>query len=49
MEIATLVNDFRTAGYHTVTFDAKNISSGIYYYKLESNGVSKVMKMTLLK
>ncbi len=49
MEIATLVNDFRTAGYHTVTFDARNISSGIYYYKLESNGVSKVMKMTLLK
>ena len=48
-EVGTLVNDFRTAGYHTVTFDARNISSGIYYYKLESNGVSKVMKMTLLK
>jgi TQXA domain-containing protein len=48
-EITTLVNDFRTAGYHSVTFDARNISSGIYYYKLESNGVSKVMKMTLLK
>ncbi|MEZ4822803.1 MAG: T9SS type A sorting domain-containing protein [Ignavibacteria bacterium] len=49
MEIATLVNEFRTSGYHSVTFDARNISSGIYYYKLESNGVSKVMKMTLLK
>ncbi len=48
-EIATLVNEFKTSGYHSVTFDAKNISSGIYYYKLESNGVSKVMKMTLLK
>ncbi|MCB0727306.1 MAG: Cys-Gln thioester bond-forming surface protein [Ignavibacteriae bacterium] len=48
-EIATLVNEFKTSGYHSVTFDARNISSGIYYYKLESNGVSKVMKMTLLK
>lgn len=48
-EIATLVNEFKTSGYHSVIFDARNISSGIYYYKLESNGKSKVMKMTLLK
>ena len=48
-EIATLVNGFNTSGYHSVTFDATGISSGIYYYKLESNGVSKVMKMALIK
>lgn len=48
-EIATLVNGFNTSGYHSVTFDASGISSGIYYYKLEANGISKVMKMALIK
>lgn len=48
-EIATLVNGYTTSGYHTVTFDATSISSGIYYYRLEANGFSKTMKMALLK
>lgn len=48
-EIATLVNGFTTSGYHTITFDATSISSGIYYYRLEANGISKTMKMALLK
>lgn len=48
-EIATLVNGFNASGYHSVTFDATGISSGIYYYKLEANGISKVMKMALIK
>ncbi len=48
-EIATLVNNCTVAGYHSVTFDATGLSSGIYYYKLETNGFSKVMKMALVK
>ena len=48
-EIATLVNEFRASGYHSVVFDASKISSGIYYYKLEATGFSKVMKMALIK
>ncbi|MEO8447477.1 MAG: T9SS type A sorting domain-containing protein, partial [bacterium] len=48
-EVATLVNGFIASGYHSVTFDATGISSGIYYYKLEANGISKVMKMALIK
>ena len=48
-EVATLVNEFKTSGYHSVTFDASGISSGIYYYKLEANGFNKVMKMVLVK
>ena len=47
--ISEIVNGFRTAGYHTVNFDAANISSGVYFYKLESGNFSKVMKMTVLK
>ncbi|MDQ3021001.1 MAG: T9SS type A sorting domain-containing protein [Bacteroidota bacterium] len=48
-EVATLLNESRTSGYHSVNFKASNLSSGIYYYRLEANGVSKVMKMALVK
>jgi hypothetical protein len=48
-EVASLVNETRAAGYHTVSFNAANLSSGVYYYRLESEGVSKVMKMALIK
>ena len=48
-EVATIVNDNRTAGYYTVKFNASGLSSGIYYYRLESNGASKVMKMAVIK
>ncbi|MBK8981406.1 MAG: T9SS type A sorting domain-containing protein [Ignavibacteria bacterium] len=48
-EVATLVNGNKTAGYHTVSFNASNLSSGIYFYKLETEGFTKVMKMALVK
>ncbi|HRI85859.1 MAG TPA: T9SS type A sorting domain-containing protein [Ignavibacteria bacterium] len=48
-EVATLVNGNKTAGYHTVSFNASNLSSGIYFYKLEAEGFTKVMKMALVK
>jgi Secretion system C-terminal sorting domain len=48
-EVASLVNGNVSAGYNTVTFNASNLSSGIYYYKLETAGFTKVMKMALVK
>lgn len=48
-EVATLVNETKSAGYYTINFNASSLSSGIYYYRLESNGASKVMKMALIK
>ncbi len=48
-EVAALVNEERSAGYYTVNFDASNLSSGVYYCRLEANGVIKVMKMALVK
>ena len=48
-EVATLVNETRSAGYYSVNFNASNLSSGVYYYRLEANGISKVMKMALVK
>ncbi|MBK8983191.1 MAG: T9SS type A sorting domain-containing protein [Ignavibacteria bacterium] len=48
-EIAVLTDEVKTAGYYSVNFNATDLSSGIYFYKIEYNGLNKVMKMTLLK
>jgi hypothetical protein len=48
-EVQTLVNGFMESGLHSVNFEAKNLNSGIYLYKLEANGISSVRKMTLIK
>ena len=48
-EVATLVNGFKEAGSHTVNFDASNLMSGIYLYKIQANGFVQTRKMTLLK
>jgi hypothetical protein len=34
-EIKTLVNQFQKAGEYQVSFEAKNLSSGVYFYKLQ--------------
>jgi len=48
-EVATLVNGFTTAGVHEVQFDATNLASGVYFYKLTSGDFEQVKKMTLMK
>lgn len=49
--VATLVNGKKSAGYHTVTFNALNLSSGVYLYRLSTNASNTVsiQKMTLIK
>ena len=48
-EVKTIVNDFRTAGYYTVSFNASDLASGIYYYKLTAGNNSAVNKMVVIK
>jgi|GEM_PF-1286959 len=48
-EIATLVNEVREAGSYEIQFNANNLSSGIYYYKIESGNFVETKKMILLK
>ena len=48
-EVQTLLNGYKEAGVHTVSFEPKNLNSGIYLYKLEANGLTSVKKMTLIK
>ena len=48
-EVATLVNTQQIAGNYEVTFDATNLVSGIYFYKLQSGSFFESKKMLLLK
>jgi hypothetical protein len=48
-EVAVLVNGMRNAGSQSVTFDAKNLSSGVYFYKLEAGTSIAAKKMMLIK
>lgn len=52
-EVATLVNEYKEAGYHSVQFNASsiknNLPSGIYYYKLTAGTKVLMNKMMLLK
>ncbi len=48
-EIAELLKGNVEAGNHSITFDADNLNSGIYFYKLETGKFVSIKKMILLK
>jgi hypothetical protein len=48
-EVATLVNEVRDAGLYEAVFDATNLSSGMYFYKLESGSFVQAKKMIIMK
>jgi hypothetical protein len=48
-EVATLVNGALPVGSHSVTFNAKNLASGVYFYRLTAGSYQSTMKMLLMK
>ncbi|MBI5216261.1 MAG: T9SS type A sorting domain-containing protein [Ignavibacteriae bacterium] len=48
-EIATLVDGKQEAGSHSIKFDAKNLASGIYLYKLTVGSFTETRRMIVLK
>jgi hypothetical protein len=47
--VATLVNETRPAGFYTEQFDARNLTSGVYFYRLHSGGFVQTRKLLLLR
>ena len=48
-DIATLVNRTQNLGRYNLTFDASNLTSGVYYYRIIANDFLQMHKMILVK
>jgi hypothetical protein len=54
-EVTTLLNDIRPAGYHDAQWDAGNVASGVYFYRLEAealtggSGFQQIKKLMVVK
>jgi hypothetical protein len=48
-EVANLVNERKEAGNYRVNFDASNLTSGLYIYKIKAGSFHQVRKMMLIK
>jgi hypothetical protein len=48
-QVTTLLDNDMEAGYHNIPFNATNLPSGVYVYKLQTETVTQVKKMMLLK
>lgn len=47
--VSVLADNFQEAGYHTVNFDAQDLPSGAYFYKLTAGNFQSIKRMLLLK
>ncbi len=48
-QVAMLVDEVRSQGQYQVNFDASDLSSGVYLYRLNVDGTSVTKRMTLIK
>jgi hypothetical protein len=48
-EVATLANEERQPGEYSMTFDASNLPSGVYLYKMTSGSFTDVKKLILVR
>lgn len=48
-KVAALVDEIQNPGIYNVTFNASNLSSGVYFYRIEAGTYSDVKRMMLLK
>lgn len=48
-EVTTLVNENKAAGKYSINFDAKNLASGVYLYRIKAGNYVSTKKMMLLR
>jgi len=47
--VSTIVNEQKKAGYYEYKFDASNLASGVYLYRIKAGDFVSVKKMMILK
>jgi hypothetical protein len=48
-KVVTLFDGFKPAGYHVISFEPKNLSSGIYFYQIQTKKFNRIKKMVFTK
>ena len=48
-KVCTIRKKIQPAGHHRMIWDARDLSSGVYFYKLQAGEYSEIMKMVLIK
>jgi len=48
-EVIKLVDEYRPIGSHKIVWNASNVPSGIYFYRIQTASFSKTRKMVLMK
>jgi hypothetical protein len=48
-EVATLINEQMSAGTYEATFNASQLATGIYFYRLQAGSFVETKKMILIK
>ena len=48
-EVSNLINENLIAGNYEASFDGSNLTSGVYFYRLQANGFTETKRMTLIK
>ena len=48
-EVASLVDQRQEAGVYNITWDAKGIASGVYFYRLQAGSYTETKKMMLMR
>lgn len=49
MEVASIVNNYMNAGNYSVSFDASELPSGVYFYNIRAGNFNDTKKMMLIK
>jgi hypothetical protein len=48
-EVATLINEQKEAGYHSIDFNGRDLPSGVYFYRIQSGNFIDTKKMIMAK
>jgi hypothetical protein len=48
-EVAVLINEEKEAGRHSITWDARSVASGVYFYRLTAANFASMKKMVVVR